>query len=98
MNAGVVVYCQALDFLGIKVQLVTNGTLVKREKIEFLSQLDIIIDLAIIRNDRAIRAPHRLRAIGRQVDDGETAMDEADATVRRHPLAIAVGSAMDDQR
>ena len=61
------------------------------------AQLAIVIDLAVEdHDDGAIRAGHGLSARGGQIDDGQTAMDEAD-TLIIHVDATSIRTAMRDE-
>ena len=60
-------------------------------------QFEIIVDLAVVGDDRPVRRRHRLVARRRQVDDRKAAMGEAAHVVRRPPGAVTVRPAMRNQ-
>src|SRR5262249_37738670 len=61
--------------------------------LELRAQLEIVVDLAVVGDARAVGRAHRLRA-GVQIDDAQTAVREAHAVARRAPHAVAIRSAV----
>src|SRR5262249_2695238 len=61
--------------------------------VELRAKLDVVIDLAVVGDAGAVGCGHRLCA-GRQVDDAETAVCEADGVPWSGPDADAVRTAM----
>ena len=63
--------------------------------LELAAQLPVVVDLSVEHDSiPRVRRRHRLRAIGRRIDDGEPPVREHDVVRRRYPHAFAVGSAM----
>ena len=57
----------------------------------------MIVDLAVVIEDQApVRREHRLVARGREVDDGQAAVRQADAALAVDPNAFVVGAPMFD--
>ena len=58
------------------------------------SQLDVVVDLAVVGDPAAVAVGHGLVA-GREVDDGQAAVRETDVTAIVFPGRVAVRAAMD---
>src|ERR1700758_5101602 len=65
---------------------------------ELVHELEVIVDLAVIRDHRAVWGRHRLLTCGRQVDDGKASVCETADGARRLPEAMAVGPAVSKER
>ena len=61
---------------------------------EGLAQFQVVVDLAVVDDGRAVRPPHRLAGRFAQVDDGKAPMGEADIAPRGRPSAFTVAAAM----
>src|SRR5215208_8010634 len=60
-------------------------------------QRSMIVDLAIVVEDQSpVRREHRLMPRRREVDDGQTAVPKADATLAIDPNAFVIGPPMFD--
>jgi hypothetical protein len=56
------------------------------DRLEFVPQLHIIVDLAVVREPgRSVRRPHRLRTGGTEIEDGEPLVGD-DGGIREIPL------------
>ena len=64
---------------------------------ELRHQFHIVVDLAVVGEDRAVRRHHRLVARGRQIDDGEPAMGESDTPRAIQPVPLTIWSAVRDE-
>ena len=60
-------------------------------------QFEVVVDFAVVGDDRARRIGHRLLPGVGQIDDGEAAMRQSDLARRRRPDALAIGAAMGNQ-
>src|SRR5882757_8134324 len=63
--------------------------------LQFSSNLEMAVDFAIVADDEApVGGMHRLAAGGRQIDDGQAAVDQRDPGIMVKPDVVAVWSAM----
>ena len=63
---------------------------------QFRLQLAVIVNFAVVGDDRAVRPVHRLCGRGAEIDDGKPSMRQPYALVRRQPNAFTVRPAMRD--
>src|SRR5213593_533212 len=65
------------------------------ERLELLANLRVVVDLAVERDgDGAGIVHHRLRRVGREIDDGEPPVAERAAAIRSAPESHPVRTAM----
>jgi hypothetical protein len=78
--------------VGVQDDLGVRGGLESLDS-EFLTQLDVVVDLAVERDPIAVPVGHRLLA-GTEIDDAEPAVGEADVTAGVGPRPVPVRPAV----
>ena len=76
--------------LGVRlaVKVVTLGP-------ETFAQLEIVVDLAVVRDDEvSLGQRHRLLPSRREIENGETSMSERTPPVGRGPVSLPIGTAV----